>query len=185
MPPISRKFYACVLCDKRTKPGERRPINDALSTFLKKHFLLQIRPNSGDVVCDKCRRRHYRNEEQKSKTTDVTAEPALDDFVPPAPKPRKCTLSSPPSVKLSLSSTAKSHSYCFLCKRPGPKLVNVPPKARFSTFLHNEIIIPAGSRCCPVHLHEDLFTDEAISSVRCTNHHITLNLTSIRNLLKN
>ena len=99
MPPISRKFYACVLCDKRTKPGERRPINDALSTFLKKHFLLQIRPNSGDVVCDKCRRRHYRNEEQKSKTTDVTAEPALDDFVPPAPKPRKCTLSSPPAVK--------------------------------------------------------------------------------------
>ena len=184
MPPISRKFYACVLCDKRTKPGERRPINDALSTFLKKHFLLQIRPNSGDVVCDKCRRRHYRNEEQKSKTTDVTAEPALDDFVPPAPKPRKCTLSSPPSVKLSLSSTAKSHSYCFLCKRPGPKLVNVPPKARFSTFLHNEIIIPAGSRCCPVHLHEDLFTDEAISSVRCTNDHIILNRTSILNLLK-
>ena len=78
-------------------------------------------------------------------------------------KPRKCTLSSSPSVKSSLSSTAKSNSYCFLCKRPGPKLVNVPPKARFFfTFLHNEIIIPAGSRCCPVHLHEDLFTDEAM-----------------------
>ena len=110
---------------------------------------------------------------------------SLDDFVPPAPKPRKCTMSSPPSVKLSLSSTAKSHSYCFLSKRLAPMLVNVPPKARFSSFLHSEIIIPAGSRCCPVYLHEDLFTDEAISSVRCTNDHITLNRTSILNLLKN
>ena len=82
----------------------------------KKDFLLQIRPNSRDVPCDKCRRRLYRNEEQFSKTTDVTAKPAFDDCVHPAPKPRKFTTSSPPSVKLSLSSTAKSHSYFFMQK---------------------------------------------------------------------
>ena len=31
-------------------------------------------------------------------------------------------------------------THTFLCKRPGHKLANVPPKARFSSFFHNEIL---------------------------------------------
>ena len=60
--------------------------------FLKKHFLLNLRPNFGDVLCDKCQRRHYKNEEQKSKTADVIVKLAIDDCIPPAPNhARKCT----------------------------------------------------------------------------------------------
>lgn len=51
--------------------------------------------------------------------------------------------------------------------------------ARFSTFLYNEIIIPAGSCCCPVHLQEDSFTSEAMSFMKCTNNSVILNRTTI------
>ena len=99
-------------------------------------------------------------------------------------KPRKCTLSSSPSVKSSLSSTAKSNSYCFLCKRPGPKLVNVPPKARFFLhfftmkllFLLEAVVV------------RFIFMKICLQMKRCTNdtnENITLNRTSILNLLKN
>lgn len=67
----------------------------------------------------------------------------------------------------------------------GYRVASLPPKARFSTFLHNEIIIPAGSCCCPVHLQEDSFTSEAISFMKCTNNSVILNRTTIVNLLKN
>lgn len=40
MPPVGNKFYACILCNKRTKPGERRRVCHSLSRFLAKNFLL-------------------------------------------------------------------------------------------------------------------------------------------------
>lgn len=186
MPPVGHKFYAFILCNKRTKPGERRRVCHSLSRFLAKNFLVE--PKSEDVICDKCRRRHYRQKEQNtSKTVNCTEFcESDDDYTPPTSKPRRDNnLSSPPSVRLSIPSTSKTHSYCFLCKKPGHKLINVPSKARFSTFLHNEIIIPAGSRCCPVHLQVDSFTSEAISTMKCTNNNVILNRTTIVNLLKN
>lgn len=42
---------------------------------------------------------------------------------------------------LCRSSTSKSHAQCFLCKRPGPKLVVVPSNARFDVFMNCEIIV--------------------------------------------
>lgn len=64
----------------------------------------------------------------------------------------KKPIASPPSVSLPIHCTSKSHAYCFACKRPGPKLIVVPAQARFNVFIEKAIIVPAGSRCCPVHL---------------------------------
>jgi hypothetical protein len=64
----------------------------------------------------------------------------------------------------------KYHFFCFVCKKPGPKLIVVSSQARFSIFLQNEIIIPAGSRCCPGHMYQDNFTSEAVSQVKSTYH---------------
>ena len=57
-------------------------------------------------------------------------------------------------------------------------------QGRFSIFLQNEIIIPAGSRCCPEHMYQDDFTSEAVSEVKSTYDHSILNRTSILDLLR-
>ena len=93
-------------------------------------------------------------------------------------------MSSPPSVSLPISSTSKSHSYCFICKKPGPKVVVVSPQAKFSVFLQREVLIPAGCRCCPGHLNDNNSTQEAISNISCISDNILLNRTSIIDLLK-
>lgn len=60
----------------------------------------------------------------------------------------------PPTV--SLPCTSRGHSSCCLCRRPGPKLVVVPVDVRHRLFISHEVIIPAGSRCCPNHLQRNI-----------------------------
>jgi hypothetical protein len=107
-----------------------------------------------------------------------------EDYVPTPKRKSSCSLSSPPSVSLQISCTSKSHSFCFVCKKPGPKLIVVSSQARFSIFLQNEIIILAGSHCCPGHMYQDNFTSEAVSQVKSTYNHSILNRTSILDLLR-
>ena len=91
-----------------------------------------------------------------------------EDYVPTPKRKSSCSLSRPPSVSLQIPCTSKSHSFCFVCKKPRPKLIVVSSQARFSIFPQNEIIIPAGSHCCPGHMYQDNFTSEAVSQ----NHHL-------------
>ncbi|CAC5377201.1 unnamed protein product [Mytilus coruscus] len=181
MPGSGPKYYPCVLCNKRTKPHERRSINKSVAKYLNKNFL--ITPKQEDKICNTCKHKYY---VQETKHSSVVQHRLSDDadYVPPA-KRRSTVLSSPPSVSLSIPLTSKSHSYCFICKKkPGPKLIVVPSQARFSTFLKKEVIIPAGCRCCPGHLMEDNFTEDAISKINCTNDNVLLNRSSIMDLLK-
>jgi hypothetical protein len=67
-------------------------------------------------------------------------------------------ISSPSPIALPLHRTPSSHAYCFICKRPSPELIVASSSARCSAFLHMEIIIPHGSRCCPTHIEDDEFT---------------------------
>ncbi|CAC5419092.1 unnamed protein product [Mytilus coruscus] len=131
MPGSGPKYYPCVLCNKRTKPHERRSINKSVAKYLNKNFL--ITPKQEDKICNTCKHKYY---VQETKHSSVVQHRLSDDedYVPPA-KRRSTVLSSPPSVSLSIPSTSKSHSYCFICKKPGPKLIVVPSQARFSTFL--------------------------------------------------
>ncbi|VDI47387.1 Hypothetical predicted protein [Mytilus galloprovincialis] len=166
MPGSGPKYYRCVLCNKRTKPHERRSINKSVAKCLKKNFLITHKQE--DKICNTCRHKYYVKEIRQSFVVQHILSDD-EDYVPPARR-RSTVLSSPPSVSLSIPSTSKSHSYCFICKKPGPKLIVV--------------IIPAGCRCCPGHLTEDNFTEDAISKINCTNDNVILNRSTIMDLLK-
>ncbi|CAC5379472.1 unnamed protein product [Mytilus coruscus] len=148
-----RKDFKCILCEKRTKPGKRRPLcgeaNKNLRNFLSKSFL--VLSNDDDLICDTCRRKYYREEQAQVNTpTVLTTDTNTNDpdFMPTS-APKRAKLSSPLSISLPISSTIKGHAQCCLCKKRGPKRMVVPQEARFNTFLEKNIIIPAGSRCCP------------------------------------
>ncbi|CAC5380103.1 unnamed protein product [Mytilus coruscus] len=68
-----RKDFKCILCEKRTKPGKRRPLcgeaNKNLRNFLSKSFL--VLSNDDDVICDTCRRKYYREEQAQVNTPTV------------------------------------------------------------------------------------------------------------------
>ena len=135
-----------------TKPKERRKVNKEVKKILTKCFMVTDCTDDS-VICNKCSHKCYkiRNDEFvpfSKQTTDSVDDPT---FHPTAKKPKSNPAASQPSVKLSIPSTNRGHSYCFICKKPGPKLVVTPIKARFTAFLHNEVYVPAGSRCCPGH----------------------------------
>ncbi|XP_056007177.1 uncharacterized protein LOC125665391 [Ostrea edulis] len=112
-----------------------------------------------------------------------------DDLQVPAPLHSSSTKTpkSPPSISLPISSTVKSHAYCFICKRPGPKLVVVPSECRLSVFVNQNILIAEGNRC-PNHLKDGIFTSESFQNLKTTDHtflnrHSVLDLiTKIRHL---
>lgn len=151
----SKKIFPCILCKKRTRPNDRKKCKStAIRRFLRKNFLVEA--NSNDILCNKCRHRyhgHQRTCHQKSSSLSVSQ----------PPQPGVC---SPPSISLPLQRTPSSHAYCFICKRPGPKLVVVSSAARFSAFLHHEIIIPPGSRCCPSHVDEGEFRPGVLNNIQ-------------------
>ena len=153
-----KKFFPCILCKKRTKPRDRKKCeSNAIRRFLRKNFLLDATAN--DILCNKCRHLYYK--QQKSQTPDRPL---------PGTEARQNTsqpeISSPPSIALPLHRTPSSHAYCFICKRPGPKLIVASSSARFSAFLHKEIIIPPGSRCCPTHIEDDEFKPGVLDNLQ-------------------
>lgn len=116
----------------------------------KKHFLIEnIKHNN--VLCGRCRRLYYRCKEPKN----ISA-PALV----PGPESSANAL-SPKNISLPLQSIGGSHSCCLVCKRRGPKLIVVPETVRYNFFVHYNVLVPSGSRCCPVHIDSDSFTEEA------------------------
>nr|XP_022290376.1 LOW QUALITY PROTEIN: uncharacterized protein LOC111102014 [Crassostrea virginica] len=180
MPGLGPKNFPCVLCNKRTKPRERRKISKREKRFLQKQFLVTVK-DENDTLCNKCRHKYYASEK---KTINPSPEMENDDCFP-TPKCRRSSalLSSSPSVSLSIPSTSRSHSNCFLCKRPGPKLIVVPASARFQVFLKCEIIIPAGSRCCPNHVDDGYFKADVWSQIKASKNSL-LNRSFILDLAK-
>ena len=123
--------------------------------LLEKQFCVLV--NDCDVLCSKFRLKCYRMENKR-----ITNIPCLeydgnqvtfDEFEPPTKQGRTKyqTPSSPPSVTLSLLTTSKSHAYCFICKKPGPKIIVAPSSARQGVFIRRGIVVSAEVRCCPYH----------------------------------
>ncbi|XP_061190072.1 uncharacterized protein LOC133197912 [Saccostrea echinata] len=163
MPGCGPKNYPCILCNKRTKPGERRPVNKSTRKILRRNFMTECR--DGGVLCRKCRNKcdalkETPHQAEKSYGPSCTARPIHS----PVGKSTVGSIKSPPSVTLSLLSIVNSHAYCVLCRRPGPKLVVVSTQARFSFFLEQNILIPAGSRCCPAHILNDVIITKTIEN---------------------
>lgn len=156
----SKKIFPCILCKKRTRPRDRKKCEStAIRRFLRKNFLVEA--NSDDILCNKCR--HLYHGHQKTCHQKSSSLPSSSLPVSQPPQPGVC---SPPSISLPLQRTPSSHAYCFICKRPGPKLVVVSSSARFSAFLHHEIIIPPGSRCCPSHIDEGEFRPGVLNNIQ-------------------
>ena len=86
--------------------------------------------------------------------------------------------------KLRLHNDCGPTAYCCICKRPGPKLVVVPPECKTRVFVHQNILIPAGSRCCPVHIKDHTLTEESISMLKSTYDESLLNRTTIVDMLQ-
>jgi hypothetical protein len=91
---------------------------------------------------------------------------------------------SPPSVSLHIPTTSKSHAYCFVCKKPGPKIIVVSDKLRLNVYVRKGIIVPAGARCCPAHIKDEQFSEEALGKITPFSEEVTLSRTSIRLLLE-
>lgn len=50
-------------------------------------------------------------------------------------------------------------------------------------FLYKSVIIPYGSRCCPVHIADDMMTEEAVIVMDNFRQNMNLNQADIMNLL--
>ncbi|WAR09692.1 hypothetical protein MAR_034768 [Mya arenaria] len=152
----------CV-CKTRTNPKNRRKINSELKQLILKRLPIELKDT--DVLCNKCRIKHfYKLSPVENFDNKLIDQSDNEEYQPPVSK----SFASPPSVRLNIPSTPKSHSRCFICKRPGPKLIVVPSEARFTAFVQRNVIIKSGTRCCPVHMDESQIKDEALQSVKAS-----------------
>lgn len=167
-----KKSYKCFLCPRITKRTDRFAIS-------KSHRLVVNRisgrtPSDGDFLCNKCRhvcKSYVKGSEKAKKKVQACTSSTC------TPQP-SVTPVSPPSVQLPFPSSARGHSSCCICKRPGPKLIVVPVDIRHQIFISKEIIIPAGARCCPNHLHGN------IGDLEPTADTTTVNKSTITQLIK-
>lgn len=65
MPGHKIDYFLCILCSKRTKPSDRRKINQNIRKYLRRKFLIEA-PSENSVICNRCRH-VYRTETQGTK----------------------------------------------------------------------------------------------------------------------
>ena len=134
MPGVKDNYFKCVLCNKRTKPKEQRKCNGSLKKFLGKTFFVDCEEDS--VLCNKCRHKYFDAEKHQSAKRKQDSD-SDSDYEPPQEKRPK--ISSPPSIPVPLKTTLRSHAYCFICKKPGPKLVVVSSNSRMQVLVKKNI----------------------------------------------
>ena len=169
----------------KAPPSERRPAS-LFSNILQIHFPVDVKESSD--LCNKCRHKCRKVEEaaiKKAVLSKKVVKDALDDdpSIASPKRAKRTTVSSPPSVSLPISSSSQSHGYCFVCKKPGPKLISVSHHARLLVFIRRGVIISSGARCCASHLQNGKIKDEAIHRIK-TSDSTTLNKTTILSLIK-
>lgn len=146
MPGSGQKHYGCFNCPNRVRQKDRHIISSRNRAFIAK--LTGRTPSNSDFLCNKCRCMCQHHIKRKtSMPSRVQQVPAQSTEAPPF---------SPPSIPLPFPSTSRGHASCCMCKRQGPKLVVVPVGARHHIFITKEVIIPAGARCCPNHLQQNI-----------------------------
>lgn len=146
MPGSGQKHYGCFNCPNRVRQKDRHIISSRNRAFIAK--LTGRTPSNSDFLCNKCRCMCQHHIKRKtSMPSRVQQVPAQSTEAPPF---------SPPSIPLPFPSTSRGHASCCMCKRQGPKLVVVPVGVRHHIFITKEVIIPAGARCCPNHLQQNI-----------------------------
>ncbi|XP_062581928.1 uncharacterized protein LOC134243712 [Saccostrea cucullata] len=181
MPRTGKRYFHCILCQKRTKPTDRRKITKEQKRILQKHI---VSVTDDDVLCSNCRIKCNKNLKKKTERKEVTHAGNDKNFSPPHESISTSKyVRSPPSVTLPLPSTSTSHSSCFICRKPGPKLVVVPASARNSVFLQRKILIPYGTRCCAKHILNDNLTAESLEEISVISQASNVNRSSITDIL--
>ena len=90
---------------------------------------------------------------------------------------------SSPSLTVLIPRKTKSHAYCCICKRAGPKLVVVPGEVSFSVLLCRNIIIKEGSSCCPSHIADGTINPDLLKELN-TVHSTELNAAEIHDIIQ-
>lgn len=87
-------------------------------------------------------------------------------------------------MALPLPSSSRCHSYCFVCKKPGQRLLSVTIQQRMDVFVRKEkvIVIPPGARCCAGHLISGKLSGDAVNKIK-TNDSVLLNRTSVLTII--
>ena len=117
--PITHRlifFTACrrqnaFFAAKNLKVHQRRPVNNYLTKYLRKHFLLEC--TTSDYICGKCSRPAYPFQQPVSLTVQARQQLTRAENVKLASNQTQ----NPPSVWLNIKSATKSHAYCFICKK--------------------------------------------------------------------
>lgn len=107
MPGHKKDYFLCILCSKRTKPSDRRKINQNIRKYLRRKFLIEA-PSENSVICNRCRH-VYRTETQGTKRSDVCT------HVP-------CTSVLSSEDQTNRREACQAH---HLCRFPWPPLLNL------------------------------------------------------------
>lgn len=178
---MQRREYSGALCGGRPSSSERRPAS-SFAQILYKHF--SVNAIETDVLCNKCRHKYRNISRRKISDINLNNEDDAKDPIFRSPKKSKCIpVSSPPSIALPLPSSSRSHSYYFVCKKTGPKLLSVTNQARMDVFVRKEIVIPPGARCFAGHLVSGKLSDDALQKIK-TNDGVLLNRTSVLTIIQ-
>lgn len=177
MPGTGRREFPCTLCSKRTNETEGRKITAEQKRLVQKLGVSD--PSENDVLWSACRIKCHAQLKKKTERKDIATK---DGFYSPQGNSSRY-VRSPPSVNLPLPSTATSHSRCFICRKPGPKLIVVPTSERNSVFLRQKVLIPYGSRCCTKHIPDGRFTSAALDQIPVFSQISSLNKSSIVDIL--
>lgn len=181
------KFHQCVLCSKRTKPKDRRPLagpnNKDIRQYLSRSFMLNV--TGENVICGKCRIQCYKGKQFTSKLKNSASQGNDPVYIPTEKKATEGSIQSPRNITLPLSSVSgSSHSSCCVCKKRDCKFITVPTNVRYLTLIDQNIIIPAGSRCCPCHISEGKFNDLSIGKMKDIRGVSEFNRTELHNLIQ-
>ncbi|WAR19622.1 hypothetical protein MAR_001460 [Mya arenaria] len=143
----------CVICTKRTKPKERVPLSgirnqDVRDYFIKKYHV-HLQNDTNEVSCRKCRQQFYACKRDNKMPVQ-------------------------PIIRTDLHVYERhegyydnyTHSRCFICVKPGPKLVRVRKDARHQLFIDQNILLSSGARCCPKHICGKYLTDISLQLIK-------------------
>ena len=130
--------------------------------------------------CNKCRHKYYDAEKHQSAKRKQDSD-SDSDYEPPQEKRPK--ISSPSSIPVPLRTTLRSHAYCFICKKPGPKLVVVSSNSRMQVLVKKNIWVPLGSRCCTTHVENGELKEECLEHLNVLADHCCMNRSTLLDIL--
>ncbi|KAK3084039.1 hypothetical protein FSP39_007185 [Pinctada imbricata] len=148
--------YKCTLCKREPNQRERRNVTADQRTLLERRF--GVRPANDSVLCNRCRYKCYLILKKKEKKV------ASETEAPALPLNNDASL-----IELPLPSAPRGHASCCICRKASQKLIVMSAAMRHQAFMDRGRMITAGSRCCPVHVNDDILSDNALGLLKASS----------------